>query len=309
MLFFLHWCRTGCWNKPTECRYLLMTMAANGSCQYPYMIFQHSSWPLLCIFKRRSKGGIQWEFGAISIVYVDHRKGLRMFHIQTSLLWEIWTVHAYTGSHHSLVWTLESWFHQLNLQYWNHEHLSLFYLGYPIHCLWKSRLPSPVTICGVSRIDTSSSALACAVSNSRPKSYDSQWPSLLRILVSCLLRYRCLMVVQSKMCCGSFHSPSVTDRQMSCPIDKLMRLVLVHETWGVPPKITFRNLISSSGRSLDLIFMSSAVGGHGMGLVSLNARLIRLRSRSATSWVLSILASLLDNATASATVMLVLYTR
>lgn len=129
------------------------------------------------------------------------------------------------------------------------------------HSLWKRIFPYAVTICGLKKVDISSVALAWAVYSSKPKSYDSQCPRrLLSMFVSCLLRYRCRRVVQSKMCFGNFHSPSVTERQISCPIDSTRRLAFWQDTSGFPAKTMLRNFISSLGRSSDVILISSAGG-------------------------------------------------
>ena len=55
------------------------------------------------------------------------------------------------------------------------------------HSLWKTKLPFPITINGVKYVSSSSITLAIAVSSSKPKEYDSQWQSLFKILVSCIL--------------------------------------------------------------------------------------------------------------------------
>ena len=115
--------------------------------------------------------------------------------------------------------------------------------------------------------------------------------SLLRIVVSCRLRYRCLTVVARRMCFGSFHSPFVTARRMSCLIVNTMRRVFSLFSVSASPEMTMlRNFISFAGRtSLDEpISRSSAVGGQVSDLVSLNARWIILRGRTAASSYMSL---------------------
>ena len=71
--------------------------------------------------------------------------------------------------------------------------------------LWTTKLSTPVTICMVKYVSTSSIALVIAVSCSKLKEYDSQWHSLLKIVGSCLRLQRYLEMTQITTCLLSFH--------------------------------------------------------------------------------------------------------
>jgi len=124
------------------------------------------------------------------------------------------------------------------------------------HSLWNTSFPSPVMMEGVREVDTSSIALANIVSSSNPKSYDSQWPSLSRMVVSCLLLYKCRTVAHKSMCLGSFHSPFVTDLQRSCPIGSTISCVFTHLESLDPDKTRVRTLSSYSGNTSSAVLCS-----------------------------------------------------
>ena len=86
-------------------------------------------------------------------------------------------------------------------------------------------------------------------------------------------------------CLGNIHSASDTARRRFC---SMTNIILDSPTSSFQALTKLRNRVSFWGRnSSELSCMSSAAGGQSSSLDSLNARIIMLRRRSATSRYLS----------------------